>query len=354
MVVHVSSFAKYLENAMPSYPPLWNRSDASVRMLGGGTDKQGRLRVDPFNYTHRLTMYKELINVEHCLWRSDNESNPVWGLPLQHGWQMYSGRLCVEPPEVALSPTCWWACANYYFSIYPYLGAVGAGLVPPIALSIPVSTTAGGTITTTRSQWCASYADCANVSSVKLWKAFFQSIRETKENCTSSSTAANGDPLMDKLMEAYWSSHTSTILSTEQCADQLPALTDPEREFAADWSNIVQFIGPSLFDVNYTQTTVMQDEILPLRVLRENDTIGSVKDFSKTVNEGMELLKLVRDANDVSKGELLRVYERAMCTPDARAAMRRVMTEFASSRIKTAEDAMRILIDLVARSPFCK
>ena len=75
-------------------------------------------------------------------------------------------------------------------------------------------------------------------------------------------------------------------------------------------------------------------------MFRENDTID-VADFSKTVNEGTRLLKLLKNMNDDSKGELLHIYERAMCTSKAREAMRNVMSEFASSVIHTTEDLIR-------------
>ena len=322
----------------------------SITLQLGPLDSKGRVEVDPWNYTHRLTLYKTLVyRVDHCLYDKDEEKfgNPVWGLPLQHGWQYFSGRLCTKDQQVRLEPTCWWACANYFFSVYPYLGAVGAGVAPPIAPSLPPDYS-------NNSKWCTSYESCENVTSVKLWKAYFETVRDTRNNCSSSSRAANDDPIFDSLIQAYWDSHTSTILSTEQCSEHLSTLTVPEREFALDWSNVVQFIGPSEFDVNYTMTSVMQSEILPLRMFRENDTIGHVADFSKTVNEGTRLLKLLKNMNDDSKGELLHIYERAMCTSKAREAMRNVMSEFASSVIHTTEDLIRILFDLVFRSPFCK
>jgi hypothetical protein len=318
-------------------------------------NEQGRIEVDPWNYTHRLTLYKTLVyGVDHCLYNEDKENfgNPVWGLPLQHGWQYYSGRLCVKEPEKRLEPECWWACANYYFSVYPYLGAVGAKVVPPIAPSLPSNSRNNNNNNNT--QWCTSYESCENVTSVQLWKRYFETVRDTRKECNSSSRATNDDPIFDQLIQAYWDSHTSTILSTEQCSNHLHSLSDPEREFALDWSNVVQFIGPSQFDVNYSMTSIFQNEILPLRMFQDNDTIGHVSDFSKTVNEGTRLLKLLKDTNDESRGELLKIYERAMCTSKARASMRNVMSEFASSIIRTTEDLMKIFLDLVFRSPFCK
>jgi len=347
---------------LPPFPPLWDAAPDSVEDLP--RDGEGTIVLDPWNYLHRLTMYKTLVSVDHCLWsdasfdgnKTKHAGSPVWGLPLQHGWQMFSGRLCIEsPPEknvsskVPLVPTCWWACANYYFSVFPYLGAVGAGLAPGnIRLLPPPSGT------TSNVTFCSSFESCRDEPAVIFWKAFFEDVKSTADECTNTSSASNGDPIMDGLIDAYWKSHTTTIDATTRCDVHLDTLSMSEREFALDWSNIVKFIGPSAYDVNYTETNTMQRLLLPYRMLTDADVIGRVSDFSKSVNEGMMLLERVKELNDASDGRLLDVYVKAMCSSQARASMRDVMNEFASHAFEAIEDFLKIVLDLVFRSPFCK
>ena len=104
-VVLVDSTNAYL----PPFPPLWAGAP-------NGTTGLEHNEVNAWNYTHRLAMYKQILlgSKGHCLWREHALGNPVWGLPLQHGWQEYSGRLCINGSqgELAMRPTCWWACAN--------------------------------------------------------------------------------------------------------------------------------------------------------------------------------------------------------------------------------------------------
>merc|ERR1711871_1927965 len=103
---------------LPAFPPLWSSS-------AGGIDHFPRngsaISVNAWNYSHRLAMYHELLDRtgDHCLWQKDPKhlGNPVWGLPLQHGWQEFSGRLGINATQDAsntgLAPATWWACANY-------------------------------------------------------------------------------------------------------------------------------------------------------------------------------------------------------------------------------------------------
>lgn len=52
--------------------------------------------LDPWNYTQRLGAYKQIISStsDSCLWPTLAD-HILWGLPLQFGWQLESGRLLV-------------------------------------------------------------------------------------------------------------------------------------------------------------------------------------------------------------------------------------------------------------------
>ena len=83
-------------------PPLWDQVP-TLDQSNFEQDNQGRLIIDVWNYTNRMSLYKYLItNINHCEWNSTrtddlnlNAGSILWGLPLQHGWQFSSGRLYV-------------------------------------------------------------------------------------------------------------------------------------------------------------------------------------------------------------------------------------------------------------------
>ena len=75
---------------LPALPPLWDIASP----LTPGT-------VDAWNYTERLRLYKSLIDVPHCLWNESatHDRSPLWGLPLQHGWQRWHRRRGAGAPS---------------------------------------------------------------------------------------------------------------------------------------------------------------------------------------------------------------------------------------------------------------
>merc|ERR1711907_665523 len=103
--------------------------------------------------------------------------------------------------------------------------------------------------------------------------------------CTPSSIPDPSDPLMGLLMQKYWAGHTATIEATTRCAAHLGSFSEKEKDFALSWSNLVKFLGPTRFDVNYTETTALQD-ILPWRMLRSDDSPGHISDMSTATNRG--------------------------------------------------------------------
>ena len=124
-------------------PPYWNVTN---NLHEFPKDVDGKIIVDPFNYTHRLAMYHELLSsTEHCLWNSsltqddgtviEKAGSPIWGLIIQHGWQYSSDRLCI-PHDASdgfvFESDCWWGCGNYFFSMVTYFAAERAGIVPSV------------------------------------------------------------------------------------------------------------------------------------------------------------------------------------------------------------------------------
>lgn len=333
---------------LPPYPSGW---DASEPVSSFKTEASGARSVDAWNYTHRLGMYKTILNgsKDHCLWTSEKQlGNPVWGLPLQHGWQEYSGRLCINATrgESGMQPSCWWACANYYFSVFPYLGAQEAGIVPPIHLHA----TPGGD---PAAQFCDTDPEgCRNHPAVLNWARFFRTVLATASSCTPSSLPDPASPLMSMLMSQYWAGHTATLNATKQCAGHIPHLSPPEQDFALGWSNLVSFLGPTQFNVNYSETSNLQ-QILPYRVLKAGDKPGSIPDMDKATNLGVLLVEALTVANDKTNGFFLQEWEKAMCSDEARVQARDAIDKGLTDVSILAKDTVKILWDLAFSKKNC-
>jgi len=334
---------------LPPYPVLWDTVQFSSFPRDGS---DGRVEVNAWNYTHRLALYQRILSgTPHCLWNSGH-GNPVWGLPLQHGWQEFTGRLCINatshPSDTALLPACWWGCANYYFSVLPYLGAQQASLVPPIRLA----PTPGGDAT---GQFCDGEAGCQqDVATVAIrhWADFFRTVNSTKDRCMPSSLPDPSSPLMSMLMDRYWSGHTATINATNMCAAHLGSFSATEAQFALGWSNLVKFLGPTRFNVNYSMTTELQN-LLPYRLLTASDKPGHINDMDAATNRGIQMVEELATVNKDSGGRFLRLWDEAMCSESARAQARDAIHKGLTDVAVLAKDAIKIMWDLIFSKKNC-
>jgi len=330
---------------LPPFPPLWNAAPSGTVALNG--------TVNAWNYTHRLAMYKQILqgSAGHCLWKSNPQQlgNPVWGLPLQHGWQAFSGRLCINTSkgETGMQPGCWWACANYYFSVFPYLGAVEAGIVPP---NLHLAATPGGDPT---GQFCdGQLPGCRMHPAVRNWARFFNTVQQTSSDCTAGSEPTPDSPLMSMLMSRYWDGHTATLNATAQCNAHLSALSHPEQAFGRGWSNLVSFLGPTRFDVNYTMSSTLQ-QLLPYRTLVDTDTPGRISDMDQATNRGILLVEALDTANDKSGGFFLQAWQNAMCSEAAREQARDAINRGLTDVTVLVEDTIKILWDFAFSTKNC-
>ena len=154
------------------------------------------------------------------------------------------------------------------------------------------------------------------------------------------------------LMERYWAGHTATLNATAQCDGHLGLLSHPEQDFALGWSNLVSFLGPSRFDVNYSMTTQLQ-ELLPYRLLHDSDRPGHIPDMNKATNRGIRLVELLAEANAKTKGLFLREWQEAMCSSAARKRARDAINRGLTQVSVLVEDAVRIIWDLAFAPKNC-
>lgn len=88
--VSFSSGAVILDNGAPI---MWAHATAA---LADFPVTNGVLNPDPWHYLHRMSFYRVLIGSTDTYMGSmgtGSTENPLWGLPLQLGWMLTSGRM---------------------------------------------------------------------------------------------------------------------------------------------------------------------------------------------------------------------------------------------------------------------
>lgn len=91
--VSLSSSAVILENGAPI---LWAQTASQVTEL---PMHDGILVPDPWNYLHRMSLYRLMIAATDPFMGSmgtNATDSPLWGLPLQLGWMLTSGEVKVS------------------------------------------------------------------------------------------------------------------------------------------------------------------------------------------------------------------------------------------------------------------
>merc|ERR1712168_34338 len=116
--------------------------------------------------------------------------SPIWGLPLQLGWKLNSGRL-VDPTAattcgmqtgdtMCISTQSWWGCVNYFVSVLPFLSAAQQGFMgegTQVQMQVPAGV----------EDYCTTYIDCATRFPEPLakWDAFFQGLKAAANSSQS-------------------------------------------------------------------------------------------------------------------------------------------------------------------------
>eukprot|EP01039_Chlorochromonas_danica_P008687 gene8687-9571_t len=329
-------------------------------------NKKGEFVVDVWDYMQRMSLYKYLLdNTRHCLWSDTTGANPldqrydfgniVWGLPLQHGWQLTSGRLLNEANSTYMSHNSWWAAMNYYLSVIPYLGAVEAGIAPPIEIA------------NTSAPFCTKAEDCADL--VAQWTSFFSLLKATANSCPIAPVAAlaKGDaawpdtPIadrfdfnlslpMEQLLQSLWTAHIRSINTAEPLfEDLLKYLSEPEALFGQSWASFVDLVADTLFPCNFTITNVLQ-YVLPQRIFHEGDQVPFVKDMRRLENRATLLLELIYKYNEARNGKFERTWEFAMCTEPGRAIGRKMFTFGVFRPVLLVEGSLQ-LIEIMRNTP---
>ena len=291
-----------LERMLRYGPPvLWDRVP---RGLEDFPVSENSSLIDPWNYLHRQGMYRLLLTATAGAMQefgASNTGNLLWGLALQHGWQMSSGRLknfdgsspwnCGEdilreatvkgeseqqPHDLCISASSWWASLNYYLAVIPFLGAVQAGLFDYWDLRIEILKPAYIRVQETEhghppsdnpphwvDQYCTSIPECSQhaPNSLEAWTKFFLTVKNYEEPHQNTRQDVGAVPLtrLDVFKAYLWHAHVQSIEGRlKRFEDRLVFLSLPEQRFGVGWASLVGFLADTQVVINYNSTVISQ------------------------------------------------------------------------------------------------
>ncbi|KAJ3606307.1 hypothetical protein NHX12_025828 [Muraenolepis orangiensis] len=297
------------ENGLPI---LWSQTAGQLTDL---PIQDGVLMSNPWHYLHRMSLFRLLIAATDPYMGSMGPGptdSPIWGLPLQLGWELTSGRLA-DPTgasscgaetgdRMCISTHSWWACVNYYFSVIPFLSAAQQGLLGdsvPVQMQIPEGVT----------DYCTTYADCATLfpDLITKWDAFYQGLKAA--NLSDASDLEK----RDHILGLYWEAHQASMAATAACSARQSYYSSSEVSFANSWQSSADFVAAVYFHSNI-ERSVMFMTPLPGRVLKEGDQAPNIADLSTEENNTLRIFAWMRSTNTMLGGTLVNIWRRTMCS----------------------------------------
>ncbi|XP_029281720.1 liver-enriched gene 1, tandem duplicate 1 [Cottoperca gobio] len=320
--VSLSSAAVILENGMPI---LWAHTAEQLTDLPVQNDI---LNPDPWHFLHRMSLYRLMIAATDpfmgCMGTNATD-NPMWGLALQLGWMLTSGRLA-DPSgattcglqtgdTMCVSPQSWWSCVNYYVSALPFLSAAQQGFMGAgVQVQMQVPDGVQG--------YCTTYADCSTTypDAMTKWDAFFQGLK-----------AAADSPLpdnekKDSLLGLYWDAQMASSYASAACNPKQSQYSSVEVAFAKSWLNSAEYVSAAHFQSNLEQSAMFLTP-LPSRILKEDDVAPNIADLNHEENHSLYIFSWMTNANSLLGGRLVSLWKRAMCSVSTREKGREMLQQ---------------------------
>uniref|UniRef100_A0A8C6UZV3 Protein LEG1 homolog n=1 Tax=Neogobius melanostomus TaxID=47308 RepID=A0A8C6UZV3_9GOBI len=286
---------------------------------------EGTLSPDPWHYLQRMTLYRLIIAQTDPFMTSmgpgENQS-PVWGLPLQLGWMLSSGRLAdptgattcgvqnEDTPNMCVSPSSWWGCVNYFSSVLPFLSAAHNGFFGqnvPVAMQIPAGVEG----------YCTTYDACkaAHPDAINNWDTFYQGLKD------SISSTLSDNEKKDAILGLYWNAALASTHASSTCEDRLNSYSAPEKAFAKSWENAGEYVAAVYFQSSLEQAAQFMSP-LPGRILREEDTPPNIPDLTAEENHSLYIFSWIQSMDSLMAstfgGTLAGTWRRAMCSVSSR------------------------------------
>ncbi|KAK5853130.1 hypothetical protein PBY51_006947 [Eleginops maclovinus] len=311
--VSLSSSAVILENGMPV---LWGHTAGQLSDLPIQNDI---LTPDPLHYLHRMSLYRLMIAATDPFLGSmgtNATDSPIWGLPLQLGWMLTSGRLA-DPTgtttcglqtgdTMCISSESWWSCVNYFVSALPFLSAAQQGFMGE-GLQVQMQVPAGV------QDYCTTYADCLThyPDAMAKWDAFFQGLKAA----TDSPVAENEKK--DYLLGLYWVAQMASTYASAACNARQSHFSSVELSFSKNWLNSAEYVSAAHFQSNLANSAMFLTP-LPGRILKEGDQAPNIADLSTDENHSLSIFSWMSNANTLLGGRLVSMWKSAMCSVQTR------------------------------------
>ncbi|XP_069014589.1 protein LEG1 homolog [Embiotoca jacksoni] len=311
--VALSSSAVVLENDRPI---LWAHTTGQMTDL---PIQDGVLNPDPWHFLQRMSLYRLMIAATDPFMGSmgtNATDSPIWGLPLQLGWLLTSGRLgdptgattcgLQTGDTMCISPQSWWACLNHYASILPFLSAAQQGFLGD-GVQVQMQAPAGA------EDYCTSHADCSTryPDAMKKWDAFFQGLK------ASTDSPLPDNEKKDALLGLYWDALMASYLASAACNTKQSHYSSEEMSFASSWLSSAEYVSAAHFQSNL-EKAVMFLNPMPGRVLKDGDVAPNIADLSAEENHTLRIFSWKKNINFVLGGTLESLWKNAMCSVTTR------------------------------------
>ncbi|XP_067428320.1 protein LEG1 homolog [Thunnus thynnus] len=320
--VSFSSSAVVIENGMPI---LWTHTAGQLTDL---PIQNGILTPEPWHYLHRMSLYRLMIAATDPFMGSmgtNATDSPMWGLPLQLGWTLTSGRLA-DPTgattcglqtgdTMCISPQSWWGCVNYFASVLPFLSAAQQGFMGA-GVQVQMQAPAGA------EDFCTTYADCAAryPDAMAKWDAFFTGLK------TAAESPLPENEKKDSILGLYWEAQMTSTYASAACNAKQSYYSSPEVSFAKSWLNSAEYVSAAHFQSNLEKSVMF---ILPLpgRVLQEGDIAPNIADMSQDENHTLSVFSWMNSMNNILGGTLVRLWRKSMCSVTTREKGREMLEQ---------------------------
>lgn len=317
------------------YPPYWQLAPSTLAEFPIINESTSSYRlIDPWYYPHRLGLFKILINITSpympfC--SSSNASNILFALPSQFGWLFRSNRLFTNG-TMDLSIDSWWASANYYLSVVPFLVAFDLGLMPKEPFRI-----------VQHENFCSNSLECSEQipQAMEQWKVFFLRLQHSSE-CLGNDEI--DQRMIDKCyLGNVWSAYKSSIANAlplvQSKLDKLPS--DTERFFGLAWGRLLNLIAMTRKNTDLYSTIENQRKFLPSRMLNQSDQSGDAKDLPALVNRSLKVLFSFRFDRLIL---IENVWQRLTCNYQSRVHAQRTLDVMAISKLVALRNVVQAAI----------
>jgi hypothetical protein len=307
------------------YPPYWHLAPSSLSEFPLINDSISSYRlIDPWYYPHRLGLYKILINITtpfmpFC--STSNASNILFAVPSQFGWLFNSDRLFTND-TMNISTNSWWASANYYLSVIPFLVAVDIGLIIPQEPFRIIQ----------YENFCSNSDECLHQipNATAQWHIFFLRLQQSS-SCVGHNKIDGY--IIDKCyLKEIWLAYKSSIYNSlplvESKLHYLPS--DVEKYFGLAWARLINLISMTRKNTNLYETRQNQQKFLPFRMLKESDQGSNSNDLPDTVKKSLKILFML-DFNRLPFLE--QIWKRITCNYQSRVYAQHTLDTMAISRL---------------------